>query len=62
MFFPFIKNHGRIPFLFLVFQGIVLLSMLNEDTLETQAGVTFYAFFNAFFWFNNYSNETRKNT
>jgi hypothetical protein len=24
--------------------------MFTDDTLETQAGVTFYAFFNALFW------------
>ncbi len=30
---------------------IALFSMLNEDTLETQAGVTFFAFFNYFFLF-----------
>lgn len=30
---------------------IATISMLNEDTLETQAGVTFYAFFNAFLLF-----------
>ena len=28
---------------------IIVLSMLTEDTLETQAGVTFFAFFNSFF-------------
>jgi hypothetical protein len=33
------------------FMIIVLLSMVNEDTLETQAGVTFYAFFNVFLLF-----------
>jgi len=30
---------------------IFLLSMLNEDTLETQVGVTFYALFNSFLLF-----------
>jgi O-antigen ligase len=46
--------------LFIPFVIISLLSMLNEDTLETQAGVTFYAFFYALFvWGINHkkSNE-----
>jgi hypothetical protein len=28
---------------------IMLLSMFTEDTIETQDGVTFFAFFNALF-------------
>jgi hypothetical protein len=35
--------------LFIVFMIISLVSMLNEDTLETQAGVTFFGFFYSFF-------------
>ena len=31
--------------IFVFFMCIVFLSMLNEDTLETQAGVTFFSFF-----------------
>lgn len=38
-------------FFFLMFILVGLLSMLNEDTLETQAGVAFFAFFYAFFTF-----------
>lgn len=41
------KKKGNLYFLFSPFIVIILLSMLNEDTLETQAGVTFYAFFYA---------------
>jgi len=36
---------------YLVFFAIAVLSMLTEDTLETQAGVTFFAFLNSFFLF-----------
>jgi len=36
-------------YVYLAFLLIVLGSFLNEDTLETQAGVTFYAFLNAMF-------------
>jgi hypothetical protein len=38
-------------YFYLTFLIIALLSMLSEDTLETQAGATFFAFFNAFFLF-----------
>lgn len=34
-------------YLYLAFFVIVVLSFLDDDTLETQQGVTFYAFFNA---------------
>lgn len=36
-------------YLYLAFFLIVALSFLDDDTLETQQGVTFYAFFNALF-------------
>jgi len=36
-------------FLFLSFFIIAALSMLNEDTIESQSGVTFFAFFYVFF-------------
>lgn len=38
-------------YFFLVFFIIALLSMISEDTIETQAGVTFFAFFYSFFLF-----------
>ncbi|MDR1879212.1 MAG: O-antigen ligase family protein [Bacteroidales bacterium] len=37
--------------LFWIFFSIMLLSMLTEDTLEPQDGVTFFAFFYSFFLF-----------
>ena len=39
-------------YLFLVFFTIAILSMLNEDTLETQAGVTFFILFYTLFVFS----------
>ena len=36
---------------YLAFFIIIIISMLTEDTLETQVGVTFFAFFNALFIF-----------
>ena len=51
MFYPlrFMKNEYYS--LFVLFLITASFSMLNEDTLETQAGVTFFAFFNSFFLF-----------
>jgi hypothetical protein len=40
-------------FLYLVFLLTIILSMLTEDTIETQAGVTFFAFFNSFLFFSS---------
>ncbi|MFN5324605.1 MAG: O-antigen ligase family protein [Bacteroidota bacterium] len=37
--------------LYLAFLATALISMISEDTLETQAGVTFFAFFSALFLF-----------
>ena len=38
-------------YFFLVFFIIVMLSMITEDTIESQLGVTFFAFFYSFFLF-----------
>jgi len=49
LFFPLYKHRKIVPYL--IFSVILLLSMINEDTLETQTGVTLYAFFNSFYLF-----------
>lgn len=53
LFFPFIYMNKKKDFLYCSFFIVLLLSMLTEDTPETQAGATFMAFFNSFFLFNN---------
>jgi hypothetical protein len=40
--------------LFIIFLAISFLSMINEDTLETHTGVTFFAFFYSLFLFAKY--------
>ncbi len=47
-------------FLFMIFFLIGILSMLNEDTLETHVGVSFFAFFYAFLLFSMPENESGK--
>jgi hypothetical protein len=46
---------------YLTFFCIFLLSLINEDTIESQAGVTFYAFWNTLLLFYNGSNPEGKN-
>jgi hypothetical protein len=47
MIYILIKSAKRYSLIALIFTLILLLSFLSEDTLETQAGVTFAAFFSA---------------
>lgn len=49
LLYPFFSSANYRHFLYAIFMAILLMSMLTEDTIENQAGVTFYAFFNAFF-------------
>ena len=44
---PYASAKRRRTYLYTIFLVIVLLSMLPEDTLETQAGVTWFALFNS---------------
>ena len=48
VFFGFFYKKSRSNFLFLVFAIISALSFFTEDTLETQAGISFYSFFLVF--------------
>lgn len=51
LFYPMFLQGKNRDYLYVSFLIIVLVSFLTEDTLETQAGVTFYAFFNSFLLF-----------
>ena len=51
--FPYIYMRKKKDLLYTAFFIILLISMLTEDTPETQAGVTFMVFFNTFFLFHN---------
>ena len=52
LFFPYIYMRKRSDLLYTAFLIILLLSMLTEDTPETQAGATFMAFLNSFLLFH----------
>lgn len=49
--YPFIVLNKKTDILYVLFLITAILSFFTEDTLETQAGATFYAFFNAFLLF-----------
>jgi O-antigen ligase len=51
LLFPPIRMHKFHDYYYLTFFIIIVLSMLWEDTIESQAGVTIYAFFTSFYLF-----------
>lgn len=53
LFYPLFDRENRLNFLYITFFIIAAVSFFTEDTLETQAGVTFYAFLNTFLLFAN---------
>jgi hypothetical protein len=57
LFYPGFKSGKLRTYFYFAFFVIALLSMLTEDTIETQAGVTFFAFFNSFFLFAEENNS-----
>ena len=51
LIYPAIQMRKFYSYAYVIFWLIFVFSMFNEDTLESQAGATFYAFFNSFFLF-----------
>jgi O-antigen ligase len=51
LIYPAVKTKKLYTYIYFIFWAIAVLSMFSEDTLETQAGVTFYAFFNSLLLF-----------
>ncbi len=51
IFYPVFKLRGFRRFLFTIFFVIALLSFVNEDTLETHIGITFFSYFYSLFLF-----------
>lgn len=47
LFYPLFLKKYRSDFYYLIFFIILFCSMLTEDTIESQAGLTIYVFFNA---------------
>lgn len=57
LIYPVIKTRKYTDYFFLISFIIMGLSMINEDTLETQMGATVFAFFLSFFLFSNNKEE-----
>ena len=58
LLYPWCASRKRHSYLYMVFLAIMLLSMFPEDTLETQAGATLFAFFEALLLFASPSVES----
>jgi O-antigen ligase len=50
LFYPMLSNYKSAGFIFSSFILIAAVSMLSEDTLESQAGITFFSFLYCLFW------------
>lgn len=59
LFYPPFKTGWYTDYYYFVFFIILFMSMLTEDTLETQAGATFFAFFNALLLFGRKRNHAQ---
>jgi O-Antigen ligase len=57
LIYPFLDPSIKKDFYFLSFYLVILFSFLNEDTLETQAGITLFAFFSCFFTLTTLKNN-----
>lgn len=58
LFYSILTNDNRKDYLFRSFWIVAILSMLTEDTLETQTGVTFFVFFLCLFLFSKPQTKT----
>ena len=56
--YPVFRERKTKSYLLLTFSLIVLLSFLNEDTLNNHDAITFFAFFFSLFLFSNYEEGT----
>ena len=60
LLYPYCSSKKNRHYLYTIFLCILLLSMFPEDTLETQAGASLFAFFNALLLFS-YPTENTNN-
>ena len=60
LLFPYFSSKKNRHYLYTIFLCVILLSMFPEDTLETQAGASLFAFFNALLLFK-YPTENTNN-
>ena len=58
LLYPPIKTRRMDDYFYLAFFVIMIVSMISEDTIETQAGVTIFAFFTSLFLFGKKDKTT----
>jgi O-antigen ligase len=58
LLYPPIKTRRMTDYFYLSFFVIMMASMISEDTIETQAGVTIFAFFTSLFLFGKKDKTT----
>ena len=58
LFYPPLKIGRMTDYFYFVFFVIIMVSMLSEDTIETQTGVTIFAFFTSLFLFGKKEKST----
>lgn len=61
MFYPGIKTRNFNNYFYVIFWIIFMVSMLTEDTIETQEGVTFYVLFTALMILGRETRESSEN-
>lgn len=60
LFYPFVYYSKTIDYVYVIFLLIIIFNFLTESMLETQAGVMFYAFFNAILGLKNNDDVEKK--
>lgn len=62
LLYPYLSSKRYRTYLYTVFLVILLISMLPEDTIETQAGASWFAFFNSLLIFASQNRDSRLET
>jgi len=60
LIYPYFHSKGYRNFLLTTFFLIAMFSMLNEDTLETQTGISFFSYFYTLFLLENEKNKHKQ--
>jgi hypothetical protein len=59
LLYPYLSSKRHRTYLYTIFMVILLISMLPEDTIESQAGVSWFAFFNTLLIFAFENRDSR---
>lgn len=62
LLYPYLSSKRHRTFIYTIFLVILLISMLPEDTIETQAGASWFAFFNSLLIFASQNKDSHPET